>query len=152
MIKLWIACDHAAYPLKDLLKNEFASTVEFVDLGTNGPDSVNYPDFASRLCREVLSNSTEEEALTPRGILLCGSGVGMSMSANRFKGIRAVLAFSSDIAEMSRKHNASNVLCLGARFLEPAQAKEIVNTWLSTEFEGGRHKTRVDLMDSQQGT
>lgn len=147
MRKLWIACDHAAFELKDALKKHFSDSVEFIDLGTNGGDSVNYPDFASKLCHEVLAQSSEEELLTPRGILICGSGVGMSMSANRFKKIRAVLAFSEDIAEMSRKHNASNVLCLGARFLKTEEATAIIEKWLATEFEGGRHKTRIELMD-----
>lgn len=147
MKTLWIACDHAALDLKEALKQEFAATVKFSDLGTHVSDSVHYPDYAQKLCREVLAHSNEQELLEPRGILVCGSGVGMSIAANRFSGIRAVLALREDIAEMSRRHNAANVLCLGARFLEKKDAVAIVRRWLDTKFEGGRHKTRIELMD-----
>jgi len=138
--KIFLASDHAGISLKAILKKQMESTFECVDLGPQNTDSVNYPDFASTLCKKVLENQA-------RGILICGSGIGMSMSANRFKGIRAALCHDVTSAELSRKHNDSNVLCLGERLTGVTVAQDILTAWLKTPFEGGRHKTRVELMD-----
>ena len=148
MKKLFIASDHAAFDLKKSLVENKNLGVEWVDLGTGSTDSVQYPDYAQDLCRKILKETSQEALLSPCGVLLCGSGVGMSMSANRFKGIRAALAESVEVAELSRQHNASNVLCMGARIVDEATALNIFRKWLATPFEGGRHLTRIKLMDS----
>ena len=147
-MKLVIAADHAGFALKELLKKE-ASTlgVSFEDLGTHSEDSVHYPDFARQLCARVLESKKGEELLGCCGVLVCGSGIGVSMAANRVKGIRAVNAVRVDQARLSRQHNAANVLCLGARLNTVQEALEILRAWLAASFEGGRHQLRVDLMD-----
>ena len=153
-MKLFIGSDHAGFDLKEALKKSLQVssesgrpderlTIEWVDVGTASLDSVHYPDFAHDLSRRILKERSRDELLRPCGILICGSGVGMSIAANRHAGIRAALVESPEIAALSRQHNASNVLCLGARFLTPDRALMIVKTWLQTPFEGGRHADRV---------
>jgi len=150
-MKLFIASDHAGFELKQLLlqKSEiFGQKIEWVDLGCDSAESVNYPSYAEKLAKKVLE--AQKQGLSPinqAGILICGSGVGMSIAANRFDGIRAVLALRPDVAALSRKHNASNVLCLGARVLAPLEVEMIVAEWVKTDFEGGRHQKRVEQMD-----
>lgn len=139
-MKIFIASDHAGYDLKEFLKSTL-SNCDVVDLGCDSNDSVNYPDFAHKISQEVLKETTY------KGILICGSGIGMSITANRYKGIRAALCFNEELAKLSRQHNNANILVLGARFIDQEQAKNIVNTWLQTEFEGGRHEKRVELID-----
>lgn len=139
MEKIFIACDHAAYEAKEWLINKFKD-VEFVDLGTNSLESVNYPDYGKKVAKEVLASNG-------RGIALCGSGIGISIQVNRFKGIRGALCRSVEDAKMSRLHNNSNILCLGARQNSNDELLEIVNVWMNTEFEGGRHQARVELLD-----
>jgi ribose 5-phosphate isomerase B len=112
-----------------------------VDLGPHGTDSVDYPEYAFRVCRKVLDGEAE------RGILVCGSGAGMSMAANRVKGIRAILCTDLFLARFSRLHNDANVLCLPGRLMGTALAEEVVKTWLETPFEGGRHQRRVEKID-----
>lgn len=137
----YIASDHAGFDLKqDLLR----VTSGGVDLGTHSKDSCDYPDFAHELSRKVL----EKKCF---GVLICGSGVGVSIAANRHKGIRAALCFSEEIAELARKHNDANVLCLGARFLDSANALKIFQKFMMTDFEGGRHLRRVTKIDSFSG-
>lgn len=143
---MFIASDHAGFQLKQAFVNEFCGELEWQDLGPKTSDSVDYPQYAEQLCREILSSNLDR--YIPCGLLICGSGVGVSMAANRFSGIRAVLAGDTEVAKLSRLHNASNVLCLGERLLEKSKAFEIFKVWKETEFEGGRHKRRVDLMDS----
>ncbi|NQY80421.1 MAG: ribose 5-phosphate isomerase B [Candidatus Caenarcaniphilales bacterium] len=139
-MKIFIASDHAGYELKEFLKLAFEGQ-DIVDLGCESNDSVNYPDFAHKISQEVLKDTTY------KGILICGSGIGMSITANRYKGIRAALCSNKELAKLSRQHNNANILVLGARFIEQEQAKNIVDTWLQTEFEGGRHEKRVELID-----
>lgn len=154
-MKLFIASDHAGYELKaEMMKSEPVRegsepmpAVEWIDLGPSDAASVDYPNFAAQLSQKILSERSRDERLQPCGVLICGSGVGMSIAANRFDGIRAVLAQSAQVAKLSREHNASNVLCLGARLTPAKEAREILKTWLNTKFEGGRHERRVDLMD-----
>ena len=131
---IYIASDHAGFDLKTKLLENFP---KFYDLGTNTQESVDYPDFAHKLTKEVLKNNKNI------GILICGTGVGMSISANRKKGIRAGLASDSKIATLIRKHNDANVLVLPGRFINISEAKKSVQAFLSTKFESGRHKRRI---------
>jgi len=135
-----IAADHAAYKFKQQLAEALSSQgYTVVDLGCNSEESVNYPDYANATARYVLEHNC-------RGILICGSGIGMSIAANRHNGIRAALCHSVEYARLSREHNDANILCLGARFLTIDEAKAITDTWLNTQFAGGRHQLRVDLL------
>ena len=132
--KIFIASDHAGYDMKTKLSNHFSS---LIDLGTNSIESVDYPDFAHKLTNEILRN---EGSL---GILICGTGVGMSIAANRTKGIRAGLVSRVEIARLIRQHNDANVLVIPGRFMEDEEAKNCVQTFIDTEFEAGRHKKRI---------
>ena len=138
---IFIAADHAGLTLKNKLVS-FLKTKHFIvnDLGTHSEDSVDYPLYAHMLSKEILENKA-------RGILICGSGIGMDISANRHRGIRAALCHNTEIAKLSRAHNDSNVLVLGARFCDEALAKDILESWLNTEFDGGRHERRVELIE-----
>ena len=133
--KIFIASDHAGYDMKVKLTNHFST---LIDLGTNSKESVDYPDFAHKLTTEVLKNDGSF------GILICGTGVGMSIAANRTKGIRAGLVSSSEIARLIRQHNDANVLVIPGRFMKDKEAKNCVQTFIDTEFEAGRHKKRVE--------
>ncbi len=133
--KIFIASDHAGYEMKTKLNEHFSS---FIDLGTNSLDSVDYPDFAHKLTSEVLKNEGSF------GILICGTGVGMSIAANRFKGIRAGLVNSLEVARLIRQHNDANVLVIPGRFMDNEEAKNCVKVFIDTKFESGRHKKRVD--------
>jgi ribose 5-phosphate isomerase B len=147
-MKLWIAADHGGFELKAKLKAKFPH-VEWVDLGTHSADSVDYPSFAQDVCTKILAAKKDEELLEPCAVLVCGSGVGVSIAANRFPKIRAVLAWSDEVAKLSRQHNAANVLCLGGRLISESQASTILETWLKTAFEGGRHSGRIEKIDSR---
>ena len=133
--KIFIASDHAGYEMKTKLKDNFSS---FIDLGTNSIDSVDYPDFANKLTNEVLNN---DKSL---GILICGTGVGMSIAANRSKGIRAGLVNSIEVARLIRQHNDANVLVIPGRFMEAKEAINCVKVFIETQFEAGRHKQRIE--------
>ena len=133
--KIFIASDHAGYEMKTKLKDNFSS---FIDLGTNSIDSVDYPDFARKLTNEVLNN---DKSL---GILICGTGVGMSIAANRSKGIRAGLVNSVEVARLIRQHNDANVLVIPGRFMEAEEAINCVKMFIETQFEAGRHKQRIE--------
>ena len=133
--KIFIASDHAGYEMKTKLKDNFSS---FIDLGTNSIDSVDYPDFAHKLTNEVLNN---DKSL---GILICGTGVGMSIAANRSKGIRAGLVNSVEVARLIRQHNDANVLVIPGRFMEDEEAINCVKMFIETQFEAGRHKQRIE--------
>jgi len=132
--KIFIASDHAGYDMKTKLSNHFSS---LIDLGTNSIESVDYPDFAHKLTNEVLQN---EGSL---GILICSTGVGMSIAANRTKGIRAGLVSRVEIARLIRQHNDANVLVIPGRFMEDEEAKNCVQTFIDTAFEAGRHEKRI---------
>ena len=133
--KLYIASDHAGFALKSKLCDRFKS---LVDLGTNSEESVDYPDFAHKLTNEVLKDAGN------LGILICGTGVGMSMAANRVKGIRAGLVTNNEIARLIRQHNNANVLVLPGRFMDEEEAIKSVKIFIETEFEAGRHQARID--------
>ena len=133
--KIYIASDHAGFKLKEKLIKIFP---KINDLGTKSEDSVDYPDFAHKLTKAVLKNKRSV------GILICGTGVGMSIAANRKKGIRAGLASNSKIARLIRRHNDANVLVLPSRFINTSEAKKSVRAFISTKFESGRHKKRIN--------
>lgn len=133
--KIYIASDHAGYEMKSKLCDYFKT---FIDLGTNSNDSVDYADFAHNLTNNVSQN---EESL---GILICGTGVGMSIAANRKKGIRAGLVNSTEITRLIRQHNNANVLVLPGRFMDEEEAIKSVKIFIETEFEAGRHQARID--------
>ena len=134
-----IGSDHGGYELKEIIKNFLIeNNYEVKDFGVNNPDSVDYPDIAHPLCMSIINNESE------KGILICGTGIGISIAANKIKGIRAALCGDCYSAKMSRAHNNANVLALGGRVTGPGLAIEIVKIWLSTDFIGQRHETRVD--------
>lgn len=141
--KLYIASDHAGFDFKaNVIEYLKTKNIEVEDCGCYSKDSVDYPDYAQAVANKVLSDNNSE------GILICGSGIGMDIAANRFKGIRAALIYEPELAVLSRTHNNANVLVLAARFTDENKAKEIIDTWLKTSFEGGRHQARVEKMDS----
>lgn len=134
--KILIASDHAGFPLKKILIEQLTkSGFKITDLGCNSAEkSVDYPDYAEKLCKKLKNEF---------GILICGSGIGISIAANRFKHIRAALCHNVKAAKLTRAHNDANVLCLGARMVSEKTALAITKNFLSTKFEGGRHETRV---------
>ena len=136
MKKIFIASDHAGFDLKQNLLNQFSKIL--TNLGTNSDQSVDYPDFAHILVNAVKSTSNN------LGILICGSGVGMSIAANRDPNIRAGLVHNAEIAKLIRQHNDANVLVLPGRFIDVQEAIKCVENFLNTEFESGRHKKRID--------
>lgn len=142
MAKLIIGCDHAAFGLKQSIKAFLQSTgVEVEDAGAFDLSSVDYPRIAARVASQI-SNGTYQ-----RGILMCGTGLGMSMAANRYPHVRAALCNDLFSATMSRRHNDANILVMGGRVIGDVLAIEIVRTWMTTPFEGGRHQQRLDLFD-----
>jgi len=142
-----IASDHAGFELKERLRVTLADMgFEVEDIGTHSTASTDYPDYAHPLAEEVSSGEAT------RGVLLCGTGLGMSYVANRYPGVRAAVAWTPEIALLARKHNDANVLVLPARFVSDEDAIAILRTWLETEFEGGRHGTRVDKIERDAET
>lgn len=138
-MKIALGADHAGYELKDRIKEHLQQQgLEVEDEGTNSPESVDYPDFGRRVAHDVSEHRAD------LGILVCGSGIGMAISANKVNGIRAANVSSEYEAQMSREHNDANVLALGARILNAGEALAIVDKWLSTAFAGGRHERRVE--------
>lgn len=140
-----MACDHAALGMKkEVMKLLEEMGLEYKDFGTYTEESCNYPIFAARAAKAVASGDCE------RGILLCGTGIGMSLAANAVKGIRCALCCDPLSAELTRRHNDANMLALGARIIGPELAKCIVRAFLETPFDGGRHQTRVDMITRLQ--
>ena len=136
MKKIYIASDHAGFKLKESIKKKFSLKFEILDLGPkNSKKSVNYPDYAHKLSKMINKENI--------GILVCGSGMGMAMTANKHKNIRAALCYSVKNAKLSRLHNDANVITLGARLINKNTAMKCINTFLKTKFEGGRHLKRV---------
>jgi ribose 5-phosphate isomerase B len=143
METIYLGCDHAGYDLKKVVMDLLtAAGVPFQDLGCDGTAvSVHYPVYAHKVVQAMLAHPGS------RGILICGTGLGMSMAANRFAGIRAALCHEPFTARMSRQHNNANLLVLGGRIVGSGLAREIVRVWLTTPFEGGRHQERLNLID-----
>lgn len=139
-MKITIGSDHGAVELKEEVKKVLAEFegVEVKDVGTFGTASVDYPDIAEKVCADVTSGESE------RGIVLCGTGIGISIAANKIKGIRCALCNEVYSAKMSREHNNANVLAMGGRVIGYGVAAEVVRTWMTTDFAGGRHERRVN--------
>lgn len=142
-MRFYIGTDHAGIDLKDATVTMLrAKGHEVEDLGPYDKSRVDYPDYAIKVCEHVLADPTSQ------GILICGSGIGMSMSANRFHGIRAALCHDAYTAQMARAHNDANVLCFGERVVGEGVAESIVDSWIASSFEGGRHCGRVDKIEA----
>lgn len=138
-----IGCDHAAFPLKEKIKSYLAEYgIPVTDVGADSEASVDYPEYGKRVAESVSTGQFT------RGILLCGTGMGMSMVANKYPRVRAALCNDLFSAAMSRRHNNANILVLGGRVIGDVLAREILRTWLETPFEGGRHQNRLDMFDS----
>lgn len=139
--KITIGCDHAACELKQQVIDHLKEQgIESIDVGTYSSDSCNYPDYAHAVCKNI------QDGVTELGILLCGTGIGMSMAANKHRGIRAAACSDTFSARLTRQHNDANVLCIGARVLGMGLALDLVDNFVHTDFEGGKHKTRVDMI------
>jgi len=137
-----IGADHAGYALKERLVSELRRLgYEPLDLGTHSTESTDYPEYAHEVAARVEHHDAE------RGVLLCGTGLGMAYAANRHPGVRAAVAWSPEVARLAREHNDANVLVLPARFVSPEDGLEILRTWLATEFAGGRHARRIAKID-----
>lgn len=142
-MKIAMASDHGGFHLKEHIKGYLQGKgIEVVDHGTYSEESCDYPDLAEALCKDITSGASGAE----RGILICGTGIGISIAANKCKGIRAALCADVFSAKMSREHNNANVLCMGERVTGVGLAEMITDAWLETEFAGGRHERRVDKM------
>lgn len=137
-----IGCDHAGFEYKEKLKQWLIENgFECIDVGSYSTDAVDYPIYAKSVCEKVLSKEVDF------GILFCGTGIGMGIAANKVKGIRAAVCSDIKSAELTRQHNNSNVLCMGAQIIGFITAREITKTFLSNEFVGGKHKVRVDMLE-----
>ena len=141
-----IASDHAGFPMKEALKRHLADHgLTVLDLGTDGPESVDYPDFAAALAEVIAAGRAD------RGVLVCGTGIGISIAANRHPAIRAALCHDTTSARLSRQHNDANVLVLGGRLVGEEVAKDCLSIFLTTEYEGGRHDRRVAKLSNVTG-
>lgn len=142
-MKIYIGSDHAGFELKELIKKHFEGEFDFMDVGTYSSESVDYPDFAHAVSDGVLR---EKDGV---GILICGTGNGMAMSANKHAGIRAALCWSPEISALAKQHNNANILVLPARFISNDLAIDTINAFFKAEFEGGRHQRRIDKINSK---
>lgn len=143
-MRIVVGSDHAGFDLKgEILSFLCMEGYDIQDMGTFAPDSVDYPDYAHLVVREMLAGRAD------LGILICGTGIGMSMTANRYPGIRAALCTDAFMARLSREHNDANVLCLGARVVGVGLALDIVNAWINASFAGGRHQRRVEKIERE---
>lgn len=142
-MKILIASDHAGFELKEKIKKHYVSKFDWQDFGTYSNESIDYPDFAHQLASEISSSDSLF------GILICGTGNGMAITANRHKNVRAALSWNVEIATLARKHNNANILVLPARFIEEKTAFDIIDVFFSTDFEGGRHQKRIDKINIQ---
>ena len=141
MKKIVIGCDHAAPEMKAQVRDHLIERgFDVVDVGTHTTDSCNYPDYAHALCQKIQSGECD------LGILICGTGIGMSMAANKHKGIRAACCSDTFSARLTREHNDANVLCFGARVVGLGLALDLADIFVDTEFQGGKHKTRIDMI------
>lgn len=141
-MKIALAADHGGFELKEKVKEHLQQNgIKILDLGCSTEESADYPDYG-KACGEAVMRGDAD-----RGVVFCGTGIGISIAANKVKGIRCALCTSLFMAEMSRRHNNANMLALGGRIMDTGEALDIVDVWLATEFEGGRHQRRVDLLD-----
>jgi len=140
--RIALGADHAGFEEKETIKRTLDDLgVEYTDMGTGSPESVDYPDYAKRVAEGVSTGEFDQ------GLLVCGSGTGMAIAANKVHGVRAAVAWNEDIARLAREHNNANVLSLPARFSTPDEMDKIVRAWFAADFEGGRHERRVEKID-----
>lgn len=145
-MRIALAADHAGFETKEKLKKTLDELgADYTDMGTNSSESVDYPDYAQKVGEAVANGDFD------RGILICGSGTGMAIAANKVPGVRAAVAWNEEIARLSRQHNNANVLSLAARFTAEHEEANIVKAWLETDFEGGRHERRVEKIEHTGG-
>jgi len=142
-MKVAIAADHGGFAMKEAIKKHY-NKLDMLDLGTNSADSVDYPDFAKKMARVILNKTAD------LGILICGTGVGISVAANRYKGIRAALIYSAEVAKLAKQHNNANVLVFGGRTMAVNDVISFIDTFLQTEYEGGRHQCRLDKIEDTE--
>ena len=140
-MKIALGSDHAGYEVKENVKKYLSNQYSITDFGTYGLDSVDYPEFGHKVALSIANNESD------LGIVICGSGIGISIAANKIKNVRAALCTSVKHAEMSRRHNDANVLAIGARMTDYKQIISIIDKWLNTKFEGGRHQNRIDKIE-----
>ena len=141
-MKIALAADHGGFEMKEQIKKYLSDKcIEVLDLGTNSAESVDYPNYGKACGEAVMAGKAD------LGIVFCGTGIGISIAANKVKGIRCALATSPLMAELSKKHNNANILAIGGRILSYCEATAIIDTWLASEFEGGRHQRRIDMLD-----
>ena len=141
MSKILIANDHAGFQMKQALVKKLINKIDFLDLGTSSLESVDYPDYAEKLSKEISSRKFD------KGLLICGSGIGMSIVANRFKNVRAALCMTAEMSRLAREHNDANILVLGSRLISEEEAIKCLLVFIETKFEGGRHQTRLDKLN-----
>jgi ribose 5-phosphate isomerase B len=140
--RIALGADHAGFEEKETIKKTLDDLgIEYTDMGTESPESVDYPDYAKKVAEAVSDGEFEQ------GLLVCGSGTGMAIAANKVHGVRAAVAWNEDIARLAREHNNANVLSLPARFSTPEEMDKIVRAWFAANFEGGRHERRVEKID-----
>lgn len=141
-MKISIGCDHGGYELKEYIKeNLLYKGIEVIDMGTNSTESVDFPIYAKQVSKNV------QEKVSDLGILCCGTGIGMSIAANKFKGIRAAVVSDCFSAKATREHNNTNIICLGERVVGKGLALRIVDEWINAEFQGGRHEKRLKMIE-----
>jgi ribose 5-phosphate isomerase B len=149
-MKVAIGADHAGYEVKEQIKTQLAEmNIDVADLGTHSADSVDYPDFGAKVGRFVADGAADQ------GIIVCGSGIGICIAANKIHGVRAAQAWNAETAALARQHNNANVLSIGARVIPAEEVPKIINAWFDTKFEGGRHQRRIDKinnLENQQNT
>jgi ribose 5-phosphate isomerase B len=143
-MRIALAADHGGVELKEHIKAFLQEKYEIVDLGTKGNESVNYPDYGIKAGEEVVAGNVD------CAIIFCGTGIGISIAANKVKGIRAALCHNVEYAKLSREHNNANILSLGGRFTTTTEAEKIVTAWLETPFEGGRHQNRLNIINEYE--
>jgi ribose 5-phosphate isomerase B len=144
--KVAVGSDHAGYEAKERAKQVLASLgAQVLDEGTTSNESVDYPDFGAAVGRAVARGEAE------RGVLICGSGIGISIAANKIPGVRAAVCWNEETARLARRHNDANVLCIGARFVDPDLAARMIRAFVETGFDGGRHQQRVDKLSKLDG-
>lgn len=143
-MKIILAADHGGFELKEIIKEYLTKDYEIEDLGTYNNDSVDYPDYG------IKAGEAINKGIASKAIIVCGTGIGISIAANKVPGIRAALCHNVEYAKLSRQHNNANVLALGGRFLQAQEAKDIVDAWLNTEFEDGRHQKRINKINEYE--
>jgi len=142
-MKMAIAADHGGFEMKELIKKHF-DKVNWLDLGTDSEASVDYPDFAKKMAHSILNKKAD------LGILICGTGIGISIAANRYHGIRAALVYNSEVAKLAKQHNNANVLVFGGRTMAVDEVINSIDTFLHSEYEGGRHQRRIDKIEDTE--